>query len=202
MKKLSLTVKTLAAGMAVLAVASCAEKQAAPAPVAVVSAEGQPATRSLNIRYINADSLMSSYVLAQQIAEEGQRLMVRYQQQEQQKQQEIQNLANTIAQKQQNNTYLSQASYEADMQNFQNKQNEAARFLTNQQNNINNTIAAAQQRLNDSISNCAREFAIANGYDAVLMNEAGVYFNPELDVTAALIEVLNARFIAGNTAAK
>lgn len=201
MKKLSLTVKTLFAGIAVLAVASCSEKQAAPAPVAVTDSEGQPAARSLNIRYINADSLMNSYTLAQQIAEEGQRMMVRYQQQEQQKQQEIQNLANNIAQKQQNNTYLSQASYEADMQNFQNKQNEAARFLQNQQNQIQTTMAAAQQRLNDSITNCARDFALANGYDAVLMNEAGVYFNPELDVTAALIEALNSRFNSG-TAAK
>ncbi|MDE6121097.1 MAG: OmpH family outer membrane protein [Muribaculaceae bacterium] len=194
MKKLSFTVKTIMACALVAAAASCSEKQAAPAPVPVVDGETQAAARSLNIRYINADSLMSGYELARQIAEESQRMMLRYQQQEQQKQQEIQNIANNIAQKQQNNTYLSQASYEADVQNFQNKQNEAGRFLSNQQNQIQNTIAAAQQRLNDSISNCARDFALANGFDAILMSESGVYFNPDLDVTAHLVKALNDRF--------
>lgn len=195
MKKLSLTVKTLMGVAAVAMAASCSDKQATPAAAPVAAdAQAASAQRSLNIRYINADSLMNGYVLAKQIAEESQRMMLRYQNQEQQKQQELQNLANTIQQKQQNNTYLSQASYEADMQNFQNKQNEAARHLSNQQNQIQTTMAAAQQRLNDSIQNCSRDFAIANGFDAILMSEAGVYFNPDLDVTAALIEALNSRF--------
>jgi len=154
------------------------------------------AAPALKIAYIDADSIMSAYTLAKEIAEEGQRLMNNYNRQEQSKQQEIQKFGNNIEQKRQNNVYLSEASFQADVEKLQKMQNDAARHLTNQQNQIQNTIAQAQARLNDSIMNAVNAYNATKGYDAILLRESGVYFNPELNVTADIIEVLNSRYTA------
>ena len=197
MKKLSFTVKSLVLGLMAFGAVSCANKPAETATVPAPAAT-ESATPLINIRYIDADSVMSAYILAQQIAEESQRELVRYQQQEQQKQRELQTLGNSIQQKQQNNVYMTEASMRADLENFQKKQQEAERFLGAQQQRIQTSMAAAQQRLNDSITNFVRDYNATHGYDAILMREAGVYFKPELNITAEIIEGLNARFEASN----
>lgn len=191
MKKVTFTVKTLAACALLCAVASCSKQEAAPAPAPATETS---APAGLKIAYIDADSIMSSYTLAREIAEEGQRLMNSYSQQEQAKQREIQTFGNSIEQKRQQNVYLSEASFQSDVEKLQKMQNDAARYLTNQQNQIQNTMAQAQQRLNDSIMSAVKVFNDAKGYDAILLRESGVYFNPELNVTAEIIEVLNSRY--------
>ncbi len=191
MKKVTLTVKTLAACALIFATVSCSKQEAAPA--AAPSAE-TTAAAGLKIAYIDADSVMSAYTLAREIAEEGQRLMNNYNQQEQAKQREIQTFGNSIEQKRQNNVYLSEASFQSDVEKLQKMQNDAARHLTNQQNQIQNTIAQAQQRLNDSIMSAVQVYNAEKGYDAILLRESGVYFNPALNVTAEIIEVLNSRY--------
>ncbi len=178
MKKLSLTVKTIMACAVLAAAASCSKQEAATATPATDSeATAAPA---LKIAYIDADSIMSAYTLAKEIAEEGQRLMNNYNRQEQSKQQEIQKFGNNIEQKRQNNVYLSEASFQADVEKLQTQ----------------DTIAQAQARLNDSIMNAVNAYNATKGYDAILLRESGVYFNPELNVTADIIEVLNSRYTA------
>ena len=198
MKKLSITVKSLLVAAICAATASCSEKNASSTTVAPANADST-ATVQCNIRYIDADSVMSAYTLARMIAEEGQRELLRLQQQQEQKQKELQTLGNSIQQKQQNNGYLSEASFNADVQNFQKKQAEAERYLGAQQQRVQSAMAAAQQRLNDSISNYVRDYNALHGYDAILLREAGVYFNPALDITSEIIEGLNARFQSEET---
>lgn len=201
MKKLSLTVKTLLAGLVAISAASCSNTSGTAATPASTN-DSTAAAAPVNIRYIDADSVMSAYVLAQQIAEESQRELLRYQQQEQQKQQELQTLGNSIQQKQQNNVYLTEASMQADINQFNKKQQEAQKYLGAQQQRIQAAMAAAQQRLNDSISNFVKDYNATHNYDAILLREAGVYFKPELNITAEIIEGLNARFQASNEAKK
>lgn len=196
MKKLSLTVKTLMACAIVAAAASCSRQEAAPVAAA---AGDSTACAGLKIAYIDADSIMRSYNLAKEIAEESQRLMNDYSRQEQSKQQEIQNFGNNIEQKRQNNVYLSEASFQSDVEKLQKMQNDAARVLTNKQNQIQNTIAQAQARLNDSIMSAVNAYNASKGYDAILLRESGVYFNPALNVTGDIIEVLNARYTPAQT---
>ena len=71
MKKLSLTVKTLLSVALVAATAACSGKTetAATAPAATES-DAPAAASIINIRYIDADSVMSAYKLAQQLLEE------------------------------------------------------------------------------------------------------------------------------------
>lgn len=195
MKKLSFTVKSLLSIAIIAAMASCSGKtddnttpQAAPGD----SCSGSAAA-AINIRYIDADSVMREYKLAQQLLEEQQREVNRLQQWHEAKQRELQQMANNIGQKQQNNVYLSQASLDADMQSFQKKGQEAENYLNAQQQKLANADLQIRARLSDSINNFVRDYNAVHNYDAILLREAGVYFNPALDITGEVIAGLNAR---------
>lgn len=199
MKKLSLTVNSLFACALMVAAAACSNNST-KAPVAAAPADSTSqaaAARLTNIRYIDADSVLSEYKLAQQLLEEQQREMNRLQQWHESKQRELQNMANSIQQKQQNNVYLSQASMESDLQNLQKKGEEAERYFQTQQQKLANSGVAIQARLSDSIGNFVRDYNATRGYDAILLREAGVYFNPALNITAEIVAGLNERFEAG-----
>lgn len=192
MKKIKFTAKMLLAALAFVA-ASCNDK-AAQAPVAAANAsEGAVATLT-NIRYIDMDSLLSAYTLAQEIAQSNQKLALQYQQQERQKQNELERLGSGIERKRQNSVYMTQESFQSDVDNFNRKQNEAASFLGKQQERIQNEMMIRQRRLNDSINNYIKEYNATRGYDAILLREAGLFFKPELNITAEIIEGLNARY--------
>ena len=191
MKKIKFTAKMLLAALAFVA-ASCNDK-AAQAPVAAANAsEGAVATLT-NIRYIDMDSLLSAYTLAQEIAQSNQKLALQYQQ-ERQKQNELERLGSDIERKRQNSVYMTQESFQSDVDNFNRKQNEAASFLGKQQERIQNEMMIRQRRLNDSINNYIKEYNATRGYDAILLREAGLFFKPELNITAEIIEGLNARY--------
>ena len=192
MKKIKFTAKMLLAALAFVA-ASCNDK-AAQAPVAAANAsEGAVATLT-NIRYIDMDSLLSAYTLAQEIAQSNQKLALQYQQQERQKQNELERLGSDIERKRQNSVYMTQESFQSDVDNFNRKQNEAASFLGKQQERIQNEMMIRQRRLNDLINNYIKEYNATRGYDAILLREAGLFFKPELNITAEIIEGLNARY--------
>lgn len=200
MKKLYVTVKTLAACALLLGASSCGNKETA-APVAPATTDGQAAA-TINIRYIDADSVIGSYALAQQLMEEQQRELNKLQQWHENKQRELQGIANTISQKQQNNVYLSQASMQEDVNNLQKKSEEAERHFGTQQQRLAIAGEQMQRRLNDSINSFIKDYNAVHGYDAILLREAGVYFKPELNISAEVIEGLNARFAASQPAAK
>ena len=196
MKKLYVTVKTLAVCALVALTSSCGnDKTATPAATPAPAADSQ-AIAAINIRYIDADSVLRSYTLAQQLTEEQQRELNKLQQWHENKQRELQGLANTISQKQQNNVYLSQASMQEDVNNLQKKSEEAERYFATQQQRLAIAGEQMQRRLNDSINNFINDYNAVHNYDAILLRDAGIYFKPELNISAEVIEGLNARFTA------
>jgi outer membrane protein len=202
MKKTAIAANLLIAALTISAV-SCSSSDnneanaKAPAAPVVAKADGTVAPAT-NIRYVDMDSILSQYTLAQEISQAGQKLMLDYQRLERQKQTEIQNLGNSIEQKRNSSGYLSQESFDADVNNFNKKQNEAANLLAGQQNKIQNEISTQQKRLTDSIMNYVEEYNKTRGYDAILLREAGVYFNPALDITDEIVAGLNARYTAAS----
>ena len=196
MKTLSIAVRSLIAGAAIAAVATaCSNTPETPAATTVM-AEVADAPAGCRIAYFDADSVMRSYTLARQLTEESQRMMNRYQQQANARQQELQGMAAQIEQKRQNNIYLNEMAFNSDVQNLQRRQEEVERQLGAQQQQIQNAMAAAQLRLNDSITNCVNDLNAVMGFDAILFRESGVYFNPALDITDQIIAALNARYNA------
>ena len=98
MKKTAFAAKALivliAAGMI-----SCSQSAGNDSAVAASDSTSTNAqAASLNIRYVDLDSVMASYTLSKELDEQGRKLMLDYQRMENQKTNEIQNLAAQIEQ--------------------------------------------------------------------------------------------------------
>ena len=197
MNKLAISASTLLlsifalSGPACGGATSCDSAAGAPAQAAV--ADGAT-TSSLNIRYIDSDSLMTHYNLAKDFQEASMRAVSKIESARQSKAAEIQKFAAAIEQKGRSNGYLTEASYNADMQKLQKMQQDAENYLAGLSRNTENELGQQQLQLNDSIENYIKIYNASKGYDAILFKAAGVYFNPALDITKEIIEGLNARY--------
>ena len=92
------------------------------------------------------------------------------------------------------NGYLSEESYNADMAKYNKMQQDAAVYIDNLQRTTEQELAQQQLQLNDSVENFIKQYNKTKGYDAILFKAAGVYFNPDLDITKEIIDGLNARY--------
>ncbi|WP_305483927.1 OmpH family outer membrane protein [Paramuribaculum intestinale] len=176
-----------------LAAASCANQNADQAATAADSTAEAKAP-SMNIRFIDADSITTHYNLAKDFKDIAIRAISKLENAQQNKGAEIQRFAAQIEQKYRSNGYLSQASYEADMNKLNKMQQDAQNYLANLQNTTDQEMAEQRQQLNDSIENYIKIYNAGKGYDAILYRHSGVYFNPDLDITNEIIEGLNARY--------
>ncbi len=195
MKKIAIAAKSLIALLAAGMISCAGAGNNTPADSTdQTPTDSTKAVASLNIRYVDIDSVMATYTLSKELDEQGRKLMLDYQRMENQKQNELQNLAAQIEQKRNNNGYLSQESFDADVQNVQRKQNEAAKILGAHQEKIQKQLAEFNRQLTDSIQNFIKEYNATRNYDAILYRGSGLYFNPALDITNDVIEGLNSRY--------
>lgn len=194
MKKTAFAAKALitllAAGMISCSQSAGTDKTTAATDSTATNAQAV----SLNIRYVDLDSVMATYTLSKELDEQGRKLMLDYQRMENQKTNEIQNLAAQIEQKRNNNGYLTQESFDADVNNVNRKQTEAANILRAHQEKIQKQIAEFNLQLSDSVQNFIKDYNATRKYDAILLRSAGLYYNPDLDITGEIIEGLNARY--------
>lgn len=148
-----------------------------------------------NIRYIDVDSVLSAYVLAQELFAEQQKEVNSLESAARQKESELQRLQSNIESKARNNGYLSEQSFNADVAGLQQRQDEVNQWLNTHQDRIARLMVAQRQRLDDSLQNFLKAFNDVYQYDAILDKKAGV-FKPELDVTAEVIQGLNERYVS------
>ncbi|MDE6073415.1 MAG: hypothetical protein K2F80_02310, partial [Muribaculaceae bacterium] len=120
MKKMKLAGASLMAFAAVM-MSSCGNQAANQA--AAPAADQQPT--ALNIRYIDLDSITANYNLVKDYNEVNIKTMSRLDNAQRAKQAELQKRANEIQNKLKNNGYISEATYNADMQKFQQQQRDA-----------------------------------------------------------------------------
>ncbi len=149
---------------------------------------------SVSIRYIDEDSVSMHYNLAKDLKEASIRAYSKLEGAQQSKAKEIQTFGQQIEQKMRSNGYLSEASYNADIAKLNKMQESAQQYLANIQRNTEMELAQQQQQLNDSLQAFIKDYNKTHGYDAILFKSAGVYFNPELDITKEVIEGLNSRY--------
>lgn len=152
------------------------------------------AAPSINIRYIDEDSVSANYNLAKDFKEASIRAFSRLESAQQSKAKEIQSFGAQIEQKARSNGYLSEQSYQGDMAKLNKMQEQAQTYLANMQRNTEMELAQQQQQLNDSLQAFIKDYNKQKGYDAILFKSAGVYFNPSLDITKEVIDGLNARY--------
>lgn len=152
------------------------------------------ATAALNIRYIDLDSINANYNLVKDFNEINLRALNKLESAQRTKQQELQKRATEIENKALNNGYISQSTYEADLQRFQQQQREAETYLGRLQEQAQQDAYDQSVALQDSLNNFIAEYVKTHPYDAILYKAAGAYFNPELDITKEVVEGLNARY--------
>ncbi|MDE6795438.1 MAG: OmpH family outer membrane protein, partial [Muribaculaceae bacterium] len=66
--------------------------------------------------------------------------------------------------------------------------------LATLQKNLEIAAIKVHKAVNDSILNYVKEYNSKKGYDAIFQKGATLYINPELDITADIVEGLNARY--------
>lgn len=159
-----------------------------------VIAANPEAAASLNIRYIDLDSISANYNLVKDYNEINVRTMSKLESAQRAKQQELQKRAAEIENKARNNGYISQSTYEADMQKFQQQQRAAEVYLGKMQEQAQQEALDQNMALQDSLNNFIADYVKTHNYDAILFKNAGAYFNPALDITKEVIEGLNARY--------
>ncbi|MCH5247872.1 MAG: OmpH family outer membrane protein [Muribaculaceae bacterium] len=195
MKKTAIAAFTIA----LLTATACSNKQAEQTESvsetqvsAVDPGEGFQATT--NIRYVDLDSIGEHYYLAKDVQEFTLKTYAELDQAQRTRAAEIQRFAVQVDDKVKSNGYLSEASYNADMQKLQKMQTDAQNALQALQNKAERELAMQNQQLNDSIQSYLVEFNKTRHYDAILIKATGLYFNPALDITKEVIEGLNARY--------
>lgn len=192
-----------AAALALLVMVSCSnnetktsEKQAETKTTAKVeSTSFEPTT---NIRYYNMDSVMANYELVKTFNEANLRTMTELQNAQRSREGELNRLASSIQQKVQNNGYLSEASYNADMAELNKKQQQAQNYLGSLQQRAQEEAVRQQEEFLDSLNNFLAEYIKTRHYDAILLFAPGELFNPALDITNDIIEGLNAKYKKAN----
>lgn len=155
---------------------------------------GESFETTANYRFFNPDSVHRAYALSKEIFEKNQKAMVELEKFKQSKTNEINNLGYTIENKRNSGGYLSQTSYEADVKDLQRRSLEAERILSARQNKLQEEMLADDMRLNDSIMNFIKDYNAVKKYDAIISSTSALYYNPSLDITAEIIEGLNARY--------
>ncbi len=194
MKKIAFIAKTMLL-CATVAIASCGSNSGNNSTVAVKNdSAAVSAGMSLNIRYIDGDSVTANYNLAKDFREVSLRTMNKLENARRAKAAEIEKFAAQVQQKMQTNGYLSEASYNADLQKLDKMQKDAQNYLATLERNAQQELVQQQIQLNDSIDSFIKDYNAIHGYDAILFKNAGVYFNPALDITAEVIEGLNSRY--------
>ncbi len=200
MNRLAHSAKTFAMVMLALGAVACSgtDKPAnAPADSLAIESNAKSAEAfevKTNIRYVDMDSIVAGYRLAQEIQSQATVAMQDLQAKQRQKESELATLGNTIQQRAQNNGYLTRENYEADMRSFEAKQNQAQNYLMQENQKVQQALAVRDQELQDSIHNFLVDYNATHRYDAILLRAAGIYFNPALDITKEVVEGLNKRY--------
>lgn len=192
MKKSTLFLTLISA--ATLAMTSCGGNNNSEAELATISTDGVEA----KMRFYNPDSVSQHYILIEELNTQVQADLKNYQAQERAKANELQRMGVRIQEKLQNNGYLSEASYNQDVQNFQAKQQQAEAYLAGLQQQIAEKTAEQSKMLLDSLNNFLADFNKQYNFDAILQIQAGSYVNPELDITDHIIKGLNDRYLASH----
>ncbi len=174
-------------------VASCGgskdEKAAPVKKVAVADSVALP-----NYRYVDMDTLLTKYILAKDYNEEMIRMQENLESETKRHQTSLQTLASQIQNKVQNNSYLSQESFDTDQQKLASMQSNAERSVGMMQQKYAEAAAKAQQAVSDSVTAFIEEYNKKHGYDAIFNKAAALHFNPALDITDEIVEGLNARY--------
>lgn len=177
----------LAAG---LFMASCANQ----APQQTVAAPTNAAAQT--VAFINTDSLMLNYKLAQKLTE---RIMGKEEAARadfNQKMRVFQQDATEFQRKVQNNAFLSMERAQQEQARLQKKEQELQELNERLTNELMKEQADLSKQLQDTLQNFLKEYATSR-YSLILSNNMGdnvLWSAPGVDITNEVVDILNSRY--------
>lgn len=188
MKKISLLASSI---LLLFAFSACSNEDKNDAAQAK-QAEAFPT--GTNFRYIDMDSITEHYNLAKDYKEWLIKKNESLEKQVRSLYASVQRFEAECQKKAQANGYLTEASYKADLQKYQNMATNAAKKEQELRRQASEEDSQWTQKLQDSINSYVIDYNAEFKYDAILFKNAGIFFNPSLDVTKDIIDGLNARY--------
>lgn len=176
-----------------LALVSCSNGKQETAPAAVSLGDGA----SLNIAYVNVDSLLTNYEFAKDLNED---LIKKTEDARANLNSQASSLEKEMAEfqrKLQTNAFLSEERAQSEANRLQNKQNQLEQLNYKLQNDLATEQAQMNARLSDTIHVVLEEYNAVKKYELILsntLNDNILIANPKYDITNELIEILNARY--------
>lgn len=165
-------------------------KVAAPTDTTLATGEGFAPT--VNIRFVDMNRILSEYKYAVQESEKIQKLGSELQQYQNSLGAQLQKKQNDIQQKMNNNGYMTQQSYEADMKDLAQLQQSSEQQFAARAQKVDAEAQKTQAAIYAAINNFIVKYNEDKKYDAILYKDSGIYFNPSLDITDDVIAGLNA----------
>ena len=201
MKKLAYAASALlVAGMAMASFSACgdgndAEKADSTKKEVKGEQKGTAYEAKTNIRYVDRDTLLAHYDYAIEQNKVLEQMDLDLQAFQTQLARNLQNKQAAMQQKMNSNAYT-EATYKSDMEELQRlDQSSQAQY---QQRALAETQRAADitKAVRDKVDAYIVKYNDAHHYDAILYKDAGLYFNPALDITGEIVKGLNAEFKA------
>ncbi|MGM9802825.1 MAG: OmpH family outer membrane protein [Muribaculaceae bacterium] len=193
MKLSEITKYALVAAVA-LVLASCAKTEKTETNAKQETTEKSGPSESMNIRYIDEDSLLTKYNLAKDLSESNLKLSNQLDAAQQQRATEINKFAGEIQRKYKNNGYLTEESFNVDQQKLNKMQADAQNYLARLQRDIENQVVQNNIQLNDSVNNYLKIYAKEKGFDMILRKSAAFFIGEKYNVTDEVVEALNKRY--------
>lgn len=162
---------------------------------------GDAYATNINIRYVDKDSLLAHYDFCIDNEKIVAQIDLELQQYQNQLARNLQSKQNAIQQKAQSNGYLTEASYKADVEEFQKLNQVSEAQMSRRAQADQQRVFELKKAYIDAIEAYIVEFNKKYKYDAILFKEAGLYFNPALDITKDVLTGLNAEYKAKKGAA-
>lgn len=153
----------------------------------------------LKIAYVDADSVMSEYVLAQKIQKELADLQAYTEKKGQTIQDKLQKEGNAIQDKYNKGVYKTKTQLDAVQKAFNKKQEKAQADLQQLQQDLQSTLMEKNLYLNSKIDDFIQKYNETKGYDVILKRDATLLINPKYCINREIIDGLNEQYRKDNT---
>lgn len=147
------------------------------------------------IRYVDTQRILTEYTLAQEVAKTDSIAQIQLVALQNQLSNNLMSKNQQIQEKFNRGGYINQSAYEADLASLQKQQQDAENRMAQRQRDYATDMMTKQAQMHDSIKSVIDAISTKMQIDAILTDQAGLYFNPSLDITDEVIAELNRRYV-------
>lgn len=152
----------------------------------------------LKIAYINVDSLLANYQYYQDLAEEITRKEENYRLALTEEYNKLQKEINDFQKKVENNVYSSAERAESERSRLLKKQQAIEEKSRQYSLEFDNEGAANSEKISEIVDNYIKEYNKTHGYDMIISKASLLFANEALNITAEILDGLNADYKSEN----